>query len=180
MRLNRLLITSVIAGAIASLPVAVLAQQPAEPAPVMKKLAAMVGEWRGTSSIMAPQGRTEAHSWEYVESKLGGLVLIVHGRHTDAKDTARVMHEAVAMVFHDAATQQLRVVPVRMDGGTVETYAKETEQGLEWGFALPNGAGRIRYRVDLSQPGVWKEVGEFSRDGETWLPTLSIDLKKVQ
>jgi hypothetical protein len=155
---------------------------PAEPSAVMKKLGAMAGEWRGTSWFNLPGGRRNVDSWEKVESKLGGLVLFVHGRHTslEKSDSGRVVHEAVGILFYDAAAQQLKFVPVIFDGRTVETYVKESDKGMEWGFAFPGGAGQVRYSVDLSQPDVWIETGEFSRDGKTWLPTMQLNLKRVR
>ena len=171
--------------ALLALPAAAAAQQPtrAEPSPTMKKLAVLAGEWRGTSWQMVPgKGRVKSDSWEGVESKLGGLVLQVHGKHSslEAADSGTVTHEAVAMIFYDGTKKQLRVIPVRMDGGTVDTWANETEKGLDWGFALPNGAGHFRYSVDMSVANKWIETGEYSRDGTTWMPVIGLDLSRVR
>ena len=154
----------------------------AEASPVMKKLGTMAGEWRGTSWAMTPQGRVSIDSWEKVESKLNGLVLFVHGRHTSlAKtDSGRVVHEAAGMLYYDGGKQQLKFVPVRFDGGVIETHAKETDKGMEWGFAIPGGAGHVRYNVDLSQPDTWIETGEFSRDGASWMPVMQLNLKRAK
>jgi len=150
---------------------------------MMKKLAVMEGEWRGSSwSMTRDRGRVMNDSWERVEKKLDGLLFIAHGKHssTEKADSGRVTHEAVAMIFFDTGKQALRVVPVRMDGTTVETWAKETEKGMDWGFALPNGAGHFRYVVDFSTPDTWVETGEFSRDGNSWMPVIGLNLRKVK
>lgn len=154
--------------------------QRTEPAPVMKKLAVMAGEWRGTAQINSREGRMNAISYEQVESKLGGLALWVYGRHVDAADTTKVVHEAVAMLYYDAQTKQLKFVPVVANGMTSETWANETGSGMDWGFALPNNAGQIRYHVDLSQPDTWIETGEYSRDGTSWMPTIRMELKRIK
>ena len=155
--------------------------QAAEPAPVMKKLSAMAGEWHGTAVItVGPQGSANAISWEKVESKLGGLALFVHGRHVDAADTTKVVHEAVGMLFYDGTTQKLKFIPMIMNGLTVETWANETEKGMDWGFAIPGGVGHVRYQVDLSTPDVWIETGQFSRDGTNWMPTIRMELKRAK
>ena len=146
----------------------------------MKKLGVMAGEWRGTAEINTPSGRTNAVSYEQIESKLGGLALWVYGRHVDATDTTKVVHEAVGMLYYDGLGKQLKFVPVPMSGLTAETWAKETAKGMDWGFALPNNAGQIRYQVDLSQPDTWSETGEYSRDGNHWLPTMRMELKRVK
>ena len=154
----------------------------AKPAPVMEKLAkGLAGEWRGTSWAITATGRRRIDSWEKVDSKLDGLALFVHGRHTslEKEDSGRVVHEAVAMLYYDLAAKRLRLIPMTMDGRTVETDVTETEKGYIWGFALPNNVGRVRYTVDLSQPDTWIETGEFSRDGTTWMPTLALNLKRV-
>jgi hypothetical protein len=154
----------------------------AEPNSVMKKLAVLEGEWRGSSWSMVPgRGRVTNESWEKVERKLDGLLFVVHGKHSSIEkaDSGKVTHEAVAMVFFDNGKQQLRVVPVRMDGTTVETWAKETEKGMDWGFALPGGA-QFRYVLDVSDPNAWVETGEFSRDGTTWMPVIGLNLRKVK
>jgi hypothetical protein len=154
--------------------------QRAEPSPVMKKLGVMAGEWRGTAVINGREGRMNAVSYEKVESKLGGLALWVYGRHVDAADTTKIVHEAVGMLYYDGPAQKLKFVPMVMNGLTAETWANATEQGMDWGFALPNNAGQIRYHVDLSQPDTWIETGEYSRDGTQWLPTIRMELKKVR
>lgn len=154
--------------------------QHAEPSPVMKKLGVMAGEWRGTAQFNSQSGPVQAISYEKIESKLGGLVLWVYGRHVDATDTTRVVHEAVGMLYYDRLGQQLKFVPVPMSGLTAETWAKETEKGMDWGFSLPNNAGHIRYQVDLSQPDTWVETGDYSRDGTNWMPNIRMELKKAK
>ena len=164
---------------VAALPLAGHAQR-AEPSAAMKKLGVLAGEWRGTGVFNSREGRQNTVSYEKVESKLGGLALWVHGRHVDAADTTRVVHEAVGMLYYDGASQKLKFVPVVMNGMSTDTWANVTDKGMDWGFALPNGAGQVRYQVDLSQPDTWIETGEYSRDGSQWLPTIKLELKRVK
>ena len=84
------------------------------------------------------------------------------------------------MLYYDRQGRQLKFVPVPASGLTAETWAKETEKGMDWGFALPNNAGQIRYHVDLSTPDTWIETGEYSRDGNNWMPTIRMELKRVK
>ena len=37
----------------------------------------------------------------------------------------------------------------------------------------------ISYRLGLDQDGDWHEVGEGSRDGETWFPFFEMKLRKA-
>lgn len=166
------------------LPCVANAQMPvqAEPSPEMKKLVtAMAGEWRGTSWAMTPRGRVNISSWEKVEPKLGGLTLFVEGRHTSIEkaDSGKVVHHAAAMVFFDKNIKKLRIIPVTMDGNTVDTWMTESPIGFDWGFDLPGGFGKVKYNVDLSRPGEWVEKGYFSRDGTTWMPSIELNLKRV-
>jgi hypothetical protein len=79
----------------------------------MKKLGVMAGEWRGTAIINGRDGRMNAISYEKVESKLGGLALWVYGRHVDAADTTKIVHEAVGMLYYDGPAQKLKFVGSR-------------------------------------------------------------------
>ena len=164
----------------AGAPTVTLAQH-AEPSPIMKKLVtAMAGEWTGTATIMNQQGRHQAKSYEKVESTLQNLVLQVHGRHVDATDTTRVVHEAIGMLFYDATTQKLRFVPVTMQSQSVTTWANETDKGMDWGFDIPGGAGKVKYNIDVSTPETWIETGSYSRDGTNWMPIFEMNLKRIR
>jgi mono/diheme cytochrome c family protein len=48
---------------------------------------------------------------------------------------------------------------------------------FNWGFSPPNG-GEIRYSIVIEY-GVWHEVGEFSRDGESWHQFFEMRLTKL-
>lgn len=52
-----------------------------------------------------------------------------------------------------------------------------TEDGIVWGFETPRG-GRVRYTATFTDD-TWTEHGEFSHDGETWMPFLEMRLQKV-
>ena len=95
----------------------------------MKKLGVMAGEWRGTAVINGREGRMSAISYEKVESKLGGLALWVYGRHVDAADTTKIVHEAVGMLYYDGPAQKLKFVPMVMNGLTADAWANATDPG---------------------------------------------------
>ena len=43
---------------------------------------------------------------------------------------------------------------------------------------IPN-QGTVRFTSDYSKENTWVEVGEFSRDGETWMQFLGMELTRI-
>jgi hypothetical protein len=113
---------------------------------------------------------------ETVERKLDGVVLQVEGVGLLAggPDT-RVVHHALAVIAFDpqAATYGLRSYIASGQYGDFTLTL--VPGGVTWSREVPGG--RIR-NTALIGNGEWNEIGEFSRDGITWVQIMELKLKK--
>jgi hypothetical protein len=168
--------TSRIALALA-LTFALHAQAPREASPdhfaAMKKLSFLVGEWQGESwSQMGPDKRTSKGT-EIVQSKLGGLLLVIDGRfETDGK----VTHNAYGVLSYDPRAEQYRFHAYTGNGQMADAKVELKEVGFDWSFQ-PNPGITIRYEMRLDDKGEWVEKGYFVRDG-TPIQFFEMHLKK--
>ena len=143
----------------------------------MKKLDWLVGSWQGSGWMqMGPQGRREFTINETVQSKLGGLVLLIEGLGKSKADGS-VVHTALAFVSYDEQAKTFRWRAFTAEGRQTDAEAKAGANVLEWGMQL-SPRGQIRYTIKLNQRGEWFEVGEMSQDGQTWQKFLEMTLHR--
>ncbi len=157
-------------------------QMPDVKAPVqlaMQDLAVMVGEWRGSSWSMMPDGsREEAVMHERIEWKLDETVLLIEGRGTGSE--GQVVHDALAVLSFEPFSRTYKFNSHIAQGLQTAAGFEVLEPNVKfrWGYETP--AGKLRFTLTFSADGThWHEIGEFSRDGETWFPTLEMNLDKV-
>ncbi len=134
----------------------------------MARLDFLVGDWSGGGWILGRDGqRHEFETREIIRRKLRGTTLLVEGLHTD--------FEALAIVTWDEAAQQYRWRSYTSRGPGVETELRLVgERQLEW---QPNP--RMRYRISISEDGVWQETGEATRDdGTTWTQFFGMTVRR--
>jgi hypothetical protein len=150
-------------------------------ADAMQKLAYLVGEWRGTASVMTgPGGPVEAAQHEVVEWAAGGTVLTIAGRGTVIEGgVERVVHDAFATIWWDAEANGYRMRAHLANGQAVDAEPVVTADTLVWGFRHPQ-AGQIRYTITRTVEGDWHEIGERSADGKTnWMKVIEMRLTKT-
>lgn len=157
--------------------------QAPNPAVNKKQLAPLnyfIGNWKGTATIQQRSGtplvvnQEEKISWE-----LDSLLIKIEGIGKDPATQKKNFH-AYAVISYNPSTQQLGMRSYTLEGYQTDAYFKilGTNQ-FEWGFDLPANRGKIRYTITLSETErTWVEKGEFSADGNTWYPTLSMNLVK--
>ena len=142
----------------------------------MKKLAWLVGHWKGTGWIqMGPQGRREFTQTETIESKLDGLVLVIEGL-GKAKEDGATVHTALAFVSYDHRAHKFRWHAFTPDG-QIDTEAKVSTKTLEWSLQIPQ-RGQMRYTITRNEKGEWFEVGEMSQADQTWRKFFEMTLRK--
>jgi hypothetical protein len=145
----------------------------------MKKLNFLLGEWRGDAWILIGQNQREtAKQTETVQSKLGGLALVIDGlgKTTDGKE--RIVHNALAVISYNPQKKGYRVSTYQANGVEIEAEAKVGHNALEWGFKTERG--NIRFTIKLNEKGEWYEIGEFSPDGKSWFKMMEMTLQKVK
>ena len=142
----------------------------------MAPLARLVGTWEGTATAVIGPGHTEqATQHEQVDFGSGKTVLVVRG--TGRLKDGKVIHDATALIWYDAAAQKLRMRAHRMEGISVEPDIDLKGDTLVWGFNVPGG--RIRFTIAFND-STWHEVGHFLREGAPPVQTIEMRLKKVK
>ncbi|MFO0970122.1 MAG: hypothetical protein U0793_31610 [Gemmataceae bacterium] len=148
----------------------------------MKKLEFLVGEWKGESWTEFVSGkRTASQGTETVQSKLGGLLLIIEGVHRRKgadKEKGDVVHHAFAVASYDEKAKQYRLQAYTNRGQYTQAQAKVAEKRFEWGFNVPT-FGDVRYIITLDDKGRWFETGEVSQDGKEPRRFFEMTLERV-
>lgn len=141
----------------------------------MKKVEKFVGTWRGTGWRQIGPQRENVAGTETVLMKLDGTALLIEGRFVDGE--GNVKHETLAIMSYDEASKVHKFRSHLANGTTGEFDLKVNADSFEWGF--PTQAGSVRFTIRLEND-TWFEIGEFSRDGKTWVKMLEMTLKRTK
>jgi len=141
----------------------------------MKKLDSMIGEWKGSGWIQQGDKRETFTGTERVQRKIDGMALLVEGNFTNAE--GKVIHETLAVLSFDASQSKYRFRTYLASGRNGDQDFKVVSDGYEWGFQSPMGT--IRYTIKTAND-VWFEIGEYSKDGKTWIKFFEMKLNKVK
>lgn len=152
------------------------APPPVAPAPeAMVRLAPMAGRWAGEGWIRRGPGEPERFKGsETVEARLGGHVLVVEGRHVDAKD-GHLVHQAFAVISFDPASGAYRFRSHLANGWGGDYRGEWKDGAFVWFMEMPR-MGALRYTIRI-QAGVWEEVGELEREG-AWSKFFEMRMKR--
>ena len=169
--------------AIASvIPIPLLAQGQVDPTPAIEAVtqaAFLEGNWAGEGWIqMGPGPKEEFTQTETVTSMLDGAVMLIEGvGHSKGEDAAKQIHHALAVISFDPVNETLVFSSYVAGRPRLDLVPEVAPNTFKWGFSPPNG-GEIRYSIVI-EDGVWHEVGEFSRDGESWHQFFEMRLTKL-
>ena len=142
----------------------------------MAELPPLVGRWEGSGWIrMGPGEPSRSVGEEVVESRLGGRVLVVEGKHY-SEDRSRVVHHALATLTWDEAAKEYRFDTFLVAGAGGTHSARMEDGALIWEIEHPERPTRFIIRVE---DDVWKEIGEIRWQG-TWRQFFAMDLKRVK
>ena len=141
----------------------------------VKKLESMVGKWQGSGWIMHEGKRETFTGSETVQRKLDGLAILVEGRFTNAE--GRVIHETLAVLSYNQKDSKYNFRTYLATGMSGEHELKIVGDGYEWGFQFPGGM--VRYTIKTAND-VWAEIGEYSKDGKSWIKFFEMNLNKVK
>jgi len=156
--------------------------QNAETANPLDRISFMLGEWQGTGFMLTQSGKIYTDVWENVECKVGCTVLAIDGLGTMTDSVTQetiVIHDAFGVIFYDTDAQAIKMRAYKKEGLAASVIEFPEEKIFRWGLDVPNG-GKVRFTADFSTENKWIETGEFSRDGETWMQFLGMDLDKVE
>ena len=137
----------------------------------VKKLAFMVGQWKGAGWLeYAPGQRSAFVITETIQSKLDGLALLIEGvgkRKIDGKGEGDTIHQALAVLSYDDKARRYRFLTHTAEGRYADADVKLIEGGWQWGLQFPGGMA-IRYTIKIAGKDEWHEIGERTTDGKTW------------
>lgn len=137
--------------------------------PGLAALAALAGDWRGESRVLAPRGELCLVHTEHVEALLAGHVVTMHGASSFAPGASgaaaeRPAFEALAVITADPEAGPLIVAhrgPHRL-----EAPIELAPSRFVWVAPGPDGDVRYEARYD---DGTWEETGTVIRTGATVL-----------
>lgn len=133
------------------------------------------GEWRGEAVAYGPGGtRVVLTQTERVGDFLGGWVKVVEGRGYDAEGATAF--NAMAVISWDPAEGRYRFRSWA-DGRNGDFRFEPTPEGFRW--EAPAGPGAVvRYTATVAD-GVWREVGEYVREGAEPVRTMEMTLRRI-
>ena len=137
----------------------------------------MEGEWYGKGWIRSRNGVQSFDVKEVVEYKENMQILVVEGLGTQTDSVTgevRTVHNAYAVIHYSEEAGGLQLLTFKDGESAVSDIIIEGRM-MVWRLEIPN-AGTMRYTIDFSKEGRWYEIGEFTRDGETWTKIMEMDL----
>ena len=146
----------------------------------MNKLSFMVGDWVGNGWSMTRTGKVDSRVTEKVECKLDCNLLIVSGigRKIDSLTLeSKVIHEAFGVITYNKETGKYMIRAYKADHFVDTELIFLEEKLFQWSIPAPGGS--VRFTVDFREPFIWKETGEFSRDGINWMKSMEMELRQV-
>jgi Protein of unknown function (DUF1579) len=159
---------------------AIRAQPPAGGDDAMSKLAFLVGRWQGEGEFQRGPGAPpqKVQVTEEATTRLDGEVLLLEGHGTvPGPGGARTpVHNAFAVVSHDAATGRYLMRAFTRGGHFVDATAEVGDQRLVWGFDHPQ-MGTVRYTLTLDEAGRWHEIGEAQHGEGGWARFFEMTLE---
>jgi len=145
----------------------------------MEAIAWLIGEWKGEGWTMTGPGqRSEFQGTESVESRLGGTVLVIEGRHYEKNDSEHPVHNALAVVSYDARKSVYRFQAHAVGRPSLDTTGVIDGGAFVWSMETPSGV--IRYRIRQTESGDWHETGERSTGAGQWFPFFEMTMRRVR
>jgi len=120
----------------------------------MKKLDYMIGAWKGAGWMERDGQRHTFAGSETVQSKLGGLALLVEGKFKGTVagvEQEVTVHETLAVMSYDEQAKIYRFRTYLANGNAGDHELKLLEGGWQWGLEFPGG--KIRYTLQLRATG---------------------------
>lgn len=133
----------------------------------MQRLAYMVGQWQGEGWIQMGGPRITFRGGERVQSRLGGITLLVEGDFSSRPPGAEhdvPVHQTIGVIGFDETDSTYRLTTWTATGATGNHTLELRDDGWRW--QLDVGTGTVRYTATFPSNDEWVEIGEFSREWE--------------
>jgi hypothetical protein len=144
----------------------------------MVRVSFLAGDWFGSAWYQRPGGaRDTLWQTEHVRLKLRGQIVLIEGvgRRMAAGVPGDTVFNALATIDW-APDRGYRMHSSTLDGREGTFPLTVSDDGFAWGFDVPGG--KTRFRMRLTADGDWLERGEFTRDGEHWVTTFEMRLRR--
>lgn len=140
----------------------------------MRKLELLDGEWRGTASMLQPDGSKHVVTQtERCGPALDGAIRVVEGRGYEPDGSTSFNAFAVLSYDVDAKGYRMRSWA---QGRTGEFVVTPAEHGFSW--EIPAGPATIRYTATI-EGDTWHEVGERVVSGAEPVRFLEMTLTRI-
>jgi hypothetical protein len=164
-----------------AMPVAVSAQERADPATLiaaqreaMAHLSVMDGVWRGPAWTILPSGQKHSITQtERIGPFLDGSIKVIEGR--GYEPDGKVGFNAFGIVSYDPATKTYSLHS-HAQGRVGDFVLKPITDGYVW--EIPAGPMTIRYTATIKD-GTWLEVGDRIMPGKEPVRFFEMTLKRV-
>lgn len=144
----------------------------------MDAFAFLIGEWSGTGSVMTPAGPQHTSVTEVVRWGADETVIVMEGEGTKIEgDREVVVHDAMGVLYFDIFKKTYHLHSFISRGMHTMVDVELLGAGkFRWSFSA-GASGLIRYTLTFASDE-WKEIGERSSDGETWVPFFEMTLNR--
>jgi hypothetical protein len=159
-----------------------LVAQESENASTSNKLMFVIGEWKGTGWIMTQDGKVLSTVTETAECKQNCNIIVVTGIGTkkdSVTNETKTVHDAFGIITFNKKNGKHTMRAYKNDEVTESEIEFVGNRIIRWNTHSPAG-GSIRFTADFTETNKWKETGEFSRDGASWIKILEMELEKVK
>jgi len=143
----------------------------------MKKLAFLVGRWKGEARLLRRGEWVDLHQSEEAQYKLDGLILLIEGIGRTKSDGHSVLQALGFISFDDeTATYRMRAFN---DGWFLESEVKLLDQDrtITWGFAL--GEITTKSVLTINDSGEWTELAEIKIGSEPPKKLLELTVRRA-
>ena len=144
----------------------------------MSKISVMAGNWEGAGWRMNPDGtKSNSNVFEHLYFKLDGTLLVLEG--LGKNDNGETVHNAFGLISFDPFKKRYSMKSYLSNGLSTDADFEviESNKSFKWWFK-DNRGGTIKYNITFDGLN-WSEVGEYSRDEESWVKFFEMNLKKV-
>jgi hypothetical protein len=143
----------------------------------MKAMAFLEGRWAGAGWIrMGPGPKEEFSQTEMVERKLDGGLLLIEGIGLSKTPESKKVHHAFAVVSFDPSNKKYRFSSHIVGRPPLDVAPEVGSNTFRWSYQ-PQAGVHIRYVITVAD-AIWHEVGEFSRDGQSWHQFFEMTLRR--
>jgi hypothetical protein len=147
----------------------------------MEPLNFMLGKWEGHAWTMTREGKMESKINENIYCKTNCNIMVAEGLGTKIDPETNeiiVVHDAFGVMYVDPETKKMTLRAYKDNKITTSEIEIIEDKVIRWKMTIPN-QGTARFTSDYSKENTWVEVGEFSRDGETWMQFLGMELTRI-